>query len=200
MKSLSIYRPEDEALLGLLDARESSQPDTLARTEADAAIAAWLGTGTARHRVDTVCSILAGIESQRQGIDTQLMRLRAIKDRIEGHAAILKTRIAQIMSDFGVKRMTGSAETLVLHTNPPAVQFTDEALVPDDYRVVSVTMTAAQWTDIANLLSDTGNDKLLDAITTTTPAIRKSLISTTLKAGGGVPGAFLEQAVTVVRK
>lgn len=200
MRSLSIYRPEDEALLGLLDDLESTQPDTVERSEANAAIARWLSSGTAITRVDTVCSVLAGMEAQIQGVDTQLMRLRQAKHHMEHASQKIRTQIAALMADFGIKRMAGTAESLVLHTNPPAVQFTDEGLVPDEYKTLHVKMTVAQWNDIADLLADTGNDRLLDAITTDTPAPQKALIKSAIKADIGVPGAFMEQAVTVLRK
>lgn len=200
MKSLSIYRPEDEALLGLLDALESTTPGTVERSAADAAVTRWLNSSSAVARVDTVCSVLAGMDAQRQGIDAQLMRLRQIKTNLEDAAVTLKTRIAQLMGDFGVTRMNGTTESLHLHTNPPAVQFSDERLIPADFCTLHVTMTADQWSDIANLLADTGNDKLLDSITTDTPQPQKSLIKSVLRQGGGVPGAFLEQSMSVVRK
>lgn len=198
--NLSIYRPEDEALLGLLDAYECSVPGTLDRADADAAIARHLSSLPVKARVDTVCSVLAGLEAQFQGCDTQLMRVRQAKARIERSIDHVKNQLALAMSTLGVKRLAGTVENIVLHTNPEAVQFTDERLIPPEYQTLHITMTVAAWHDIADLLADTGNDKLLNEITTDIPVPKKSLIKPVLKAGGGVPGAFLDRGITVVRK
>lgn len=200
MTSLSIYTPDDEALLGLLDAYEDSQPETLERAAADAAIARHLSSLPVQHRVDRVCSVLAGLDAQRQGADTQLMRLRLFKARVEHAADQLKNQLALAMSTLGVKRIAGSAESLVLKDNPEAVQFSDVTLVPDEYHTINIKMTLDRWNDICQLLADTGNDKMLDSVTTDTPAPQKALIRTVLKGGGGVPGAFLDRGVTVVRR
>lgn len=200
MTSLSLYRPEDEALLGLLDDLEATQPGTLARAAADAAITRWLSSQPARDRVDTLCSILAGMDAQLQGADTQLMRLREKKARIESAIARLQAHTLDGMITLGVKRVSGTAQSLVLVPNPEAVDFTDENLVPDEYKTVKITIAADHWKDLAHLLADTGNDNILDAITVDKPVTKKSLIKPVLKAGGGVPGAFLAAGFRVERK
>lgn len=200
MTSLSLYRPEDEALLGLLDALDATHPGTLERTAADAAIALYLSSQTAVDRVDTLCSVFAGLDAQLQGADTQLMRIKEKKARIEGAIARLQSHTIQGLITFGVKRVSGTAQSLVLVPNPEAVEFTDESLVPDEFRTVNVTMAADHWKDVADFLTDTGNDTLLDAITVGKSAIKKSLIKPVLKNGGGVPGAFLSAGFRVERK
>lgn len=200
MTSLSLYRPEDEALLGLLDALDATQPGSLERADADAAIARFLSSQTAIERVDTLCSVFAGMDAQLQGADTQLMRIKDKKARIESAIARLQAHTVHGMTTFGVKRIAGTAQSIVLIPNPEAVDFTDETLVPDEFKTVKVTMAADHWKDIADLLADTGNDALLDAITVEKPLTKKSLIKPVLKGGGGVPGAFLAAGFRVERK
>ncbi len=200
MTSLSLYRAEDEAILGLLDAYEATQPGSAERLDADAAIARWLSSQSAHDRVDTICSVLAGMEAQLQGADTQLMRLREKKARIQSSILKIQAHTALAMSTFGVKRISGTAQSLVLIPNPEAVEVSDENMIPDEFKRVTVKMAADHWKDIADLLADTGNDGLLDALTIERPVISKSLIKPVLKAGGGVPGAFLSAGFRVERK
>ncbi len=200
MTSLSLYRAEDEALLGLLDAFESTQPGTQERATADVAIAQYLTSQPARARVDIICSVWAGLDATLSGMEAQAMVLRQKKARIEEALDRIKKQTAATMAALGVKRTTGTAQSLVLHDCPEAVDIHNEAMIPDEYKTIHVTLNAAHWTDICAFLQDTGNDHLLAEITTSTPAPRKSMIKTVIKEGGGVPGASLSQAVTVVRR
>ncbi len=200
MTSLSLYRPEDEALLGLLDAYEGTQPGSLERAAADSAIARYLSSQPARDRVDLVISVWSGLEAQINGIELQQMTLRQKRGRIEEAIDKIKRQTAAAMASLGVKRTAGTAQSLVLHTNPEAVNFTDEALVPDEFKFLHVKLSMTQWADLQDLAATTGNDHLLDGVITDTPAISKSAIKTVIKGGGGVPGAFMDAGVSVIRR
>ncbi len=200
MTSLSLYRAEDEAALGLLDARDATQPGTLERTAAEAAIERHLGSLPVKTRVDTVCSILAAVESQMQGCDLQMMRLRQLKANFESRRDEIRNYMARRMSELGVKRLAGTAETLVLHTNPEAVGISDPDMIPLEFQTVKVTLAADHWNDVVNLLTDTGNENLMAEITVDSPTPKKSLIKAAIKRGEGVPGAFMDAGVSVVRK
>lgn len=198
--TLSIYRPEDEAILGLLEAYERTQPDSPERADADTAIALYIASQTAVQRVDRACSVLAGVEGQLAAADTQIMTLLEIRERLKRAFANYERQIVKGMTDFGITDLRGSVRTLHISTNPEAVLFTNEALVPDEYRDLHITMPHARWTEIKQLLIDGGNQQMLDEVHVGRSEPKKSWIKPILKADGGVPGAYLDRAKKLVRR
>ena len=120
--------------------------------------------GTFDEKAEAYCKVLRNIESEVDGFDAEIDRLKKRKDALENKHKRIKAYFdiacRQIMQD-GDSRQVGVFK-IRLKKNPPKCIVQDESLIPDEYKKTTVACEVS---------------KIKDAI----------------KSGVDVPGAYLVQ-------
>ena len=182
----TLYSVEDDlsALVNSEDLVETEEQHIqIIREIADA-------TNAAIAKRDNVIKMLRHLDLQQQGIDAEIKRLSELKASFAGMEQRLEKYVIRVMEEFvaipkkGAKKLEGSIGVLSLRQNPPAVEISDEALVPTKYKTITVEMDADTWIRFAP-------DGLVNFTRRTTYTIKKAEIKDELKAGHEVPGADL---------
>lgn len=81
------------------------------------------------------------LEATISSIDAEITRLRALKAQREARAERLRGAIVRYMSETACTELFTDLYTVKLRKNPPAVEITDEAIIPAAYRKVVVKET-----------------------------------------------------------
>lgn len=200
--ALLIYGSEEHTLLYLIEARDEIEDEvSLEWKVADEALTEYLTSLPVHERVDRMCQTLASLKATLDGAEAEIMRLHGRQAAAKAQIATIELRAMNFMAFTGLKRIDGTHSSLTQVPNPWRVGFTNEALVPDEYREIAVTFNLKQWQAVRRLIE---NDLTLSYVAKELregpTQIRKSLIRKVLDAGNGVPGAFLEQDIHLVRK
>jgi hypothetical protein len=112
-------------------------------TEARAQLEARFDTLVAAelHKVDGVSRMLAHFESQGALAAAEIKRLHARKKRMAAQYERLESCVRLALSISGKSSVEGETSTLTLAKNPAALLVSSAELVPDEYKITTVTTT-----------------------------------------------------------
>lgn len=183
--ALTLYNLEEQ-LVALLDTQEMVEDE-----QQQIAILEQIAEASqeAIAKRDGVVRMFRHLELQQTGIDAEIKRLQALKANYTHAEERLEKYVIRILDELvlapkkGAKKLEGSIGVLSLKQNPPAVEITDERLVPTKFREVTVTMDAQDWLSIP--------DELTLRARKTEYRTKKADVKEALKAGEEVPGADL---------
>lgn len=182
----------EEGLLALADSAELVTPEQEAEFLADFEAALT----TAVDKRDRVAARLAKLEAQQAYADAEIKRLQAYKKAKEADQARLENYVTYVIERMGPdskgkpRKLEGNTSTLYLRACAPSVEVVDEALVPQDYRTVTVTMSASTWEDVLHSLPD-GPWRYGVAASKTGSTVDKAAVKATIQAGIEIPGVRL---------
>jgi len=135
-------------------------------------------------KVDNIRSFWRHAELMRDAAKAEANRQNERAKSWDGRLQAMRETIRFVMESMPwapgkPRKLEGRTGSLMLKANggKQAVEITDEALVPDEFCTVTVTITARQWKQ----MSDTRPPR--------TPSL--SLIAAEIEKGEGVPGARL---------
>lgn len=136
-------------------------------------------------KVDRVAAWIKHNEMLDSTKKAEKQRLDARGKRITGRIERTKHFLALFMRNRGIKQIDGKLYTLSLVPNSqPTVTVTDDALIPDAYKTVTVTMPLERWKkDIEWTLTDPPKVEI---------SVDKTAIHLADKAGVSVPGVKVE--------
>lgn len=78
------------------------------------------------------------LEATIDSIDAEITRLRALKEQRQARAQRFRNAIIRYMSETAATEILTDRFTVSLRKNPPAVEVRDEALVPAEFRKVTI--------------------------------------------------------------
>jgi len=136
MANLTLYEI-NENLQALTDSLDLCQtPEERAACEADIerAVAAQI------RKVDDFSHFLTHLESQAEVADREIERLRTRRRRFTGLQERLQYYAVRVMQTQNLKHIDGDTTRLTLRHNPPAVEITDESLVPAEFKTIQQTI------------------------------------------------------------
>lgn len=203
-KDLTLYQIS-ETITALLDTEDLvTDPAQKAelQQELDAALALEV------RKVDAFAGYLQQLDTAAAFIKDRVAELsdrrRAIenrRDRLEKYA----TSCIEVLprnKKGGYARLEGQEYTLSLRAPLEAVHITDEAAVPAIYKMLTITVSAADWEQHIRRYNDMralfmGDDeplspRMLGQIRNTECAVSKTELKKDLKAGLDIPGAELK--------
>lgn len=168
MTAVTLYEA-NEHLVALLDTLDMCETDE-ARAECEAAI--QQAAETHIRKVDSFCRFLSLVESQAELAAKEIDRLKLRRDALQKTADRLEQYAIRLMQSQGLTKLEGDTAKLSLRSNVAAVEITDEAAVPPQFKTITQKISC---------------DKR---------AIKKAIDS-----GADVPGADLRfGSVTLIRK
>lgn len=168
MGQLTLYEITSDlaALVNTLDMIE----DPVKRAECEAEIARLISLQLTK--IDHFCQFLAHLESQAELCAHEIDRIKGRQYYLKRTLERLENYAIRVMEEQETRKLDGETSSLRLRQNPPAVEITDAAKVPDEYRIVVETVS-----------------------------FDKRAIKKALETGSEVPGADLKFGrITLVRK
>lgn len=211
-EALSLYQLEENHM-ALLDSEALVTPDQQAQFRAE--IAESLKTAVDKR--ERVAQFLRHCELQAENCKKEIDRLSRLKRSYEGAAKRMEEHVAWSMEQLGygekdargrVRKLEAHTAVFTLRPNPPAVEITDEAAVPSEYKTLTITVNAAAWEqhieshqEMRGLMQRALNafdpvpleqPQILRAIRKTECAIDKRAVKEALESGASIPGADLK--------
>ena len=183
---LALYEPHAE-LQAWADTLELATTDE-ERAEIAARIGEYLAQG--KHAVDQFNAGWAFLDSQIELAKAEVDRINSIRRRLERLQGEMERSAIQTLEALGVKKLEGRTSFLRIQKKPDAVEITDAAAVPIEYKRAVVELSAAE--------AETIKEFFPNAVVT--HLVSKSAVSTDLKAGVEVPGARLISGNALRRK
>jgi hypothetical protein len=193
-QSLSLYTLED-GLMQLLEMSDESEGDQqLALLQEIAQV-----TDAAIEKRRNVRGFLLWLQGQQA-------MCKAERDRIsvlEAHYAATEKRVsvyvAGVIEQFAPKPPRGSKKlecepgTLSLRKNPDSTEITDEMAVPEDYKVLTITIPARLWAALVETERDT-MEAILGPLSElkAESRVEKRAVKAAIEAGEKVPGAAVK--------
>lgn len=177
VKSLTLYQIESD-LAAMLDTEALVPEEYLAAFQAE--LAAKTEQGMAK-RANCIRAI-RHIEHQIELASSEEKRLAEWRRSLSAGLDRFKDYIVRCIELTGSKKVEADNGSLAIQANPESVEITDLEAVPDEFKTVTVKMSAVMYRRICDDLID------LDFLDVTYTA-SKTQIKEALKAGREVPGA-----------
>lgn len=142
----SLYELE-EGLQALLDTEALVTPEKEAEFRAD--LEAQLRQTVVKR--DRVAAFILALGSQAKFAAEEIQRLQARKNLFDRVAERVKGYVVEIIEKLGsdakgnLRKLEGQTSTMSARACPPSLLILDEALVPLEYKSVTVTMAATDW-------------------------------------------------------
>lgn len=174
--SLTLYHLSDE-LTSLLAVREEMAEGKEDTSEIDAAIAEYMAA--LPQKVDAVVHVIRTLESQAELAAAEIHRLSARRRNFASAVDRLKEYCCSVIERMpkpkkGSRKLEGETASLVLKTNGglQPLDIYDEALVPDEYKIATVSFPAQQISallragviDILKTTTDVNNATVREAL------------------------------------
>lgn len=148
-RSTTLYNLSADYLhiLDLLDAAQ----------ETDASLEEQLDNiaGLITHKAEAIAGLIKQCEGMASMRRSEADRMRELAAADERHADRLREYVKRHMQELGSERIDTARFRLSLRTNPPAVQVTEERLIPADY-LKEVTTTSVDKRAILDTYKTTG--------------------------------------------
>lgn len=166
--SLTLYEIQDHlaALMDTVDMCETDEQRAECNAEIDRAIELQL------RKVDNVNRFFSHLDSQIELAEKEVKRIKALESVFVNLKERLELYIIRGMQMRNLRKLEGDTSRLTLRENTPALEVTDEAAVPDQFKTIIETVK-----------------------------IDKMGIKAALKSGEDVPGVhLLPPSVSLLRK
>lgn len=137
MSIVTLYEISDH-LLALVDTLEMCDTEEK-RAECEADIVATVAAQI--QKTDDFAHFLAHLESQAEFADSEIERVKQRKQTLVNTQKRLEQYAIRVMQNLNVKKMKGNTTELSLRQNAAAVEITDEAQVPAEFKIVHQTVT-----------------------------------------------------------
>jgi len=136
MANLTLYEINEnlQALTDSLDLCQSAEERAACEADIERAVAAQI------KKVDDFARFLTHLEAQAELADREIERLRTRRRRFTGLQERLQQYAVRVMQSANLKQLDGDTARLSLRHNPPAVEITDEARVPPEYKTIQQTI------------------------------------------------------------
>jgi hypothetical protein len=186
--ALTLYSTEEQ-YLALLNTEDLVSPEQEAEFRAELADA----LKTAVEKRDKVAAFLRICRHHEDAIDTEVERLTKLKKNYVTGRERMQKYIVSVIEGMGTdakgKYPSLKGETCVIgvRRGPGHIEVTDEAKVPAEYKTATVTMPAALWADIREVI----NDDVLQTEVRERFSVDKTAIKAAIEAGTEVTGADL---------
>lgn len=180
----TLYSVEAD-LLALLECVDTVAPEH----EADYLAALGTALAAAKDKRDSVARYMSHLESQIQLSRDELERIRERRADLEMSLERLKTYVARLMDQGGVRKLEGETVTFTLRKCPPAVELVNEAAIPDEYRNTSVTLPSAVLDRVLDAVPEDLAREVLDRVRDEDVTIDKRAVRSALENGRDVAGA-----------
>jgi Siphovirus Gp157 len=125
-------------LQALFDTVEMVEQPELKR-EAEAEIARFLEAEV--RKVDGINGYFTQCESQQAAAKSEIERLRARASMWENREERVRSYVQRVMEQGGYKKLEGRTATFLLRAVPASVVIIDEALVPEEFKRTTVTVS-----------------------------------------------------------
>lgn len=132
--ALTLYDHVGELLM-LLDEESQAQPEY--REQYAQLIREHLTT--TRDKVDRVAAALATLDAHAEACAMEIERLSRRRSALENAAQRLKGYVLDVMAGAGLKKLEGATSALTMRCNAPSVDIWDEAAIPRDFIVQTIT-------------------------------------------------------------
>lgn len=193
---VTLYNLE-ENLLALLDTEEMVEDkethleilDDIAKA-GEAAVA----------KRDNLIHFLRHLDLQQGNIDTEITRLKALKDSYAKGQKRVETYVVSVIERFapepkrGPKKLEGSIGVLSLRKNPDSVEIElgGESEIPMLFKDIKLKLAGEDYQELLGMLARHDEDRLLEAVVRNAEhAPRKTDIKKALQAGREVEGCDL---------
>jgi len=192
-RSQTLYDIET-TLAALLDSEECIEPEQ--EEEFNRELSAALTAAVEKR--DRVAQFLAHVENQQDLAAKEIERLKGRKSYYAAVQARMEHIVIHTIQEIGkdakgkYKSLEGRTSTLKLAKNPPSVEVTNEAAVPQEYKTATITIPAQTWDFILDSLDMDVRDHVVDALQAKY-TVAKAPIAKALKANTEVPGAKLAE-------
>ncbi len=109
---------------------------------------------------DNVIRFLRHLSTQQEACQAEMDRLALLKAHYARTQKRLEDYVIGIIQELvpapkrGAKRLEGSIGVMVLRKNPDSVEIGDEAAVPEEYKVLTITLPAAKWGALVKEFAD----------------------------------------------
>jgi len=165
--NLTLYEITDtlQALVDSLDMCETDEQRAQCEAEIEQTVKAQV------QKTDDFCRFLAHLESQEGLATAEIDRLFARRHALTRTRERLERYAIYTLQSMNLKRIDGTTSRLSLRQNPPAVEITDEALLPGRYKTVVQEVK-----------------------------IDKRAIKEAIQSGSDVPGANLRSGISLSRR
>lgn len=185
MNSVTLYGAE-ENLAAFLETEEGGVPEEM-REEFALALAG--ANEAAIDKRDGCIRFVRHVESQIDFAKAEKARINDWQKSLEGGLERFRAYLANVVAIHGKQpkgaaKLAGRTGMLTLRKTPDVAQIVDKAVVPVQYKTVTVTMSASDWEFISGGVEFTGPVDV-------SVSIAKRPILDALKAGDDVPGAEL---------
>jgi hypothetical protein len=195
----TLYQIEDD-LQALVNSEDLVTPEQ--EQEFKLQLAEQLRTAVAKRQ--RVGEFLRYCELQQESIDKEISRMQALKatyataqERMEGYVIHTIENVMGPDAKGKYPKLSGHSLVLSVARNPDSVDIQDEALIPAEYKSVTVKLPAEIWSELLQAFS--GDDdrvievsKILQAADEKgAVAIDKNAVKKAIKAGETVDGADL---------
>jgi len=130
--NVTLYEITDtlQALCDSLDLCETDEQRAACEVEIEQAVRAQV------QKVDSFCRFLAHLESQTELATAEINRLWARRHALNRTRERLEQYAIHTLQSMNLKTINGATSRLSLRQNPPAVEITDEGLLPGRYKTI----------------------------------------------------------------
>jgi chromosome segregation ATPase len=132
--SLTLYDHVGD-LIELLEESEAAAPET--REQYAALIRAQIAN--TRDKVDRIAAVLATLETSAEACTAEIERLQRRRQSLMNNAERLKQYVLEVMMKNGMKKLEGQTAALTMRANSPGVDIIDEAAIPAEYQVQTIS-------------------------------------------------------------
>ena len=161
---------------------------------------------TAIEQRDRVGQYMAHLETQAALAKAEIDRLRQRKgayerafERVEQY--VLHTIEFLGMDSRGARRkLEGNTVTFSARACPPSVEIVDEAVVPADFKTLTIRLPATTWEQLLDSLDIEQRADILRQVKRAECEVSKSGIKTAIDSGTSVPGAALATGKLSLRR
>jgi hypothetical protein len=163
-------------------------------------------TATVEKR-DRVGQFMAHLEHQAAFAAAEMHRLQERKAFFERALDKIKQYVIFIIESMGpdgkgkFPKLEGKTVTFSIRDCPPSVEIRDEAAIPADYRLLTVTIPAPKWEALLDSLDLDQRAAVLDSVDKSKVSVSKTAVKKAIDGGRLVPGADLVVGKkTLIRK
>ena len=192
----SLYDLEQD-LMALLDTEAVVSPAQELEFRADLALALEASI----EKRDRVGQFIRHCELQRENCEAEVKRLQERKRSFETAEKRIRVYVQAVIEALGpdakgkMRKLEGKVVTFSLRTKPGAVDVVDDAIVPNEYKSITITLPVETWQLISDEFRDDDDDPIWTdmkrAEEKSTVAVSKTGIKAAFERGEEVPGADL---------
>jgi hypothetical protein len=156
---------------------------------------------------DRVGQFLAHLEQQAAFAKAEIARLQERKAFFERAIEKMEGYVIRVIEMIGpdakgkYAKLEGKTVTFSIKDCPPSVEIKDEAVIPADYKAITITLPALKWEAHLDSLDLEQRAGLLDSVEKPKASVSKTAVKAAIGGGAQVPGAdLIVGKKTLIRK